>query len=51
MQKLMTLKFCDCFSETKQMAVIGKKTNKQKKKKKKNESRELENEISNLTQP
>ena len=35
MQKLMTLKFCDCFSETKQMAVIGKKTNKQKKKKRK----------------
>ena len=33
MQKLMTLKFCDCFSETKQMAVIGKKTNKQKKRK------------------
>ena len=33
MQKLMTLKFCDFFSETKQMSVIGKKqTNKQKNK-------------------
>ena len=30
MQKLMTLKVCDFFSETKKMAVIGKKQQQKK---------------------
>ena len=47
MQKLVILPFCDFFKETKQMVVIGKK----KKQLEKWVKREVENEISNLSQP